>query len=169
MIKKIFAAVLLACVMGLLISSMDIGESKISVRHGNTDKKPLQIEFGKYLCHESGTVINDLYNTAQAVMPNGDTYFFNDIANVFMWLMRQKNRDEIVVWVYSQDTEKYIIAKDAWYSRVEITPMGYGFGAYEFHNYGRSDYYYDEIVLCAARGETLLNPLINILLSENKI
>ena len=104
MIKKIFAAVLLACVMGLLISSMDIAESKISVRHGNTDKQPLQIEFGKYLCHESGTVINDLYNTAQAVMPNGDTYFFNDIANVFMWLMRQKNRDEIVVWVYSQDT-----------------------------------------------------------------
>ena len=42
MIKKIFAAVLLACVMGLLISSMDIAESKISVRHGNTDKQPLQ-------------------------------------------------------------------------------------------------------------------------------
>ena len=34
MIKKIFAAVLLACVMGLLISSMDIAESKISVQHG---------------------------------------------------------------------------------------------------------------------------------------
>jgi len=169
MIKKIFAAVLLACVMGLLISSMDIAESKISVRHGNTDKQPLQIEFGKYLCHESGTVINDLYNTAQAVMPNGDTYFFNDIANVFMWLMRQKNKDEIVVWVYSQDTSRYILAKDAWYSRVDITPMGYGIGAYEYHVYGINDNYFEDVLLYAARGETLINPLIFILLSENKI
>ncbi|CUU77741.1 Uncharacterised protein [Campylobacter hyointestinalis] len=47
--------------------------------------------------------------------------------------------------------------------------MGYGFGAYEFHLYGKNDHYYDEILLCAARGETLINPLINILIAENRI
>lgn len=169
MIKKIFAAVLLIGVLTLLIVSIDTSEGSIVVKHDNTEKQPLEIELGKYLCFESGTLITDLYNTAQAVLPNGDTYFFNDIGNAFIWLMRQKNKDEIVLWVYSQDTKRYIAAKTAWYSRIEITPMGYGFGAYEYHAYGRSDYYYDEIVLCAARGETLINPLINILLTDNKI
>ncbi|WP_239389789.1 hypothetical protein [Campylobacter concisus] len=47
--------------------------------------------------------------------------------------------------------------------------MGYGIGAYEFHAYGINDNYFKEVLLYAARGETLLNPYINILLSENKI
>ncbi|ANE32662.1 Uncharacterised protein [Campylobacter hyointestinalis] len=169
MIKQIFATVLLVGVLTLLIIGADIKEGNIISKSGNIKKEPLEIVLGKYLCKESNTLITDLYNTAQAVMPNGDTYFFNDIANVFIWLMRQENRDDIVVWVYSQDTQKYILAKSAWYSRDEITPMGYGFGAYEFHLYGKSDHYYDEILLCAARGETLINPLINILITENRI
>lgn len=83
--------------------------------------------------------------------------------------MRQKNKDDVVLWVYSQDTSRYILAKNAWYSRVDITPMGYGFGAYEFHTYSVNDNYFEDVLLYAARGETLINPLIFILLSENKI
>ena len=154
MIKQIFAAVLLIGVVALLAFSVDTSEGKIVVRHGNVEKKPLDI---------------DLNNTAQAVMPNGDTYFFYDISNSFTWLMRQKNKDDVVLWVYSQDTSRYILAKDAWYSRVDITPMGYGIGAYEYHVYGINDNYFEDVMLYAARGETLINPLIFILLSENKI
>ncbi|WP_158509974.1 hypothetical protein [Campylobacter iguaniorum] len=47
--------------------------------------------------------------------------------------------------------------------------MGYAIAAYEYHLHGVSDSYYDEVVLFAARGETLINPLINILLTENRI
>lgn len=167
--KQIFAGMLIACVLSLLVFSVDFSEGSVVVYHGNTEKKALDIELDKYLCTESGTLIKDLYNTSQAVMPNGDTYFFNDLGNAFIWLMRQKERDEIVLWVYSQDTERYVDARTAWYSRVEGTPMGYGFGAFEYRLYGRSDYYFDEVMLCAARGETLINPLINILLTNNKI
>ncbi len=169
MTKQIFASFLIIGVLGLLIFSIDMSEGKVVVVHGNTDKKPLEIELGKYLCTESETLINDLFNTAQAIMPNGDTYFFNDIGNAFIWLMRQPKREEIVLWVYAQDTDRYVPAQGAWYSRIEFTPMGYGFGAFEFRVYGRSDYYYEEVMLCAARGETLINPLINILLTNNKI
>lgn len=169
MIRQIFAFILMAGVLGLLIISADTSEGKIEVARGNTEKRPLEIELGKYVCKESGTIINDLFNTAQAVMPNGDTYFFNDIGNAFIWLMKQPKREKIALWVYAQDTDRYVPAKSAWYSRIEITPMGYGFGAFEFRLYGRSDYYYDEVLLCAARGETLINPLIKILLTNNKI
>jgi len=169
MIKQIFAAVLLIGVVSLLAFSVDTSEGKIVVRHGNVEKKPLEIELGKYLGFESKVLISDLNNTAQAVMPNGDTYFFYDISNSFTWLMRQKNKDDVVLWVYSQDTSRYILAKNAWYSRVDITPMGYGIGAYEYHVYGINDNYFEDVMLYAARGETLINPLIFILLSENKI
>lgn len=169
MIKKFCAIFLMIFVVFLLIIFADIKESKIAVKHGNFEKKPLEIELGKYICYESKTAILELYNTAQAVLENGDTYFFNDIANAFIWFIRQKDQEKITLFVYSQDTNRYILAKNAWYSRIESTPMGYGFGAYEFHHHGYSDYYFDEILLCAARGETLLNPFINILLSKNKI
>jgi hypothetical protein len=95
--------------------------------------------------------------------------FFNDVGNVLLWLGRQKNPDEIVVWVYAQDTERYVLAKNAWYSRVEITPMGYGFGAFEFRLYGTADYYFSEVQRFALRGETLLHPMVNALLINNKL
>ena len=169
MMKSSFATVLLLSVLALLIVTMDISETRVLVRHGNTQKEPLEIVLDKYICTESRVPIVDLFNSAQAILPNGDTYFFNDIGNVLLWLGRQKNHDEIVVWVYAQDTNRYVLAKDAWYSRVEITPMGYGFGAYEFRLYGTSDYYVNEVQLFALRGETLLHPMVNVLLTHNKL
>ncbi len=169
MMKSTFATLLLLGVVALLIFTMDISDTHVLVRHGNTQKEPLEIVLEKYICTESKLPIVDLYNSAQAILPNGDTHFFNDIGNVLLWLGRQKNREEIVVWVYAQDTNRYVLAKDAWYSRVEITPMGYGFGAYEYRLYGQSDYYFSEVQLFALRGETLLHPLINQLLTNNKL
>ncbi|WP_263833817.1 hypothetical protein [Sulfurospirillum oryzae] len=169
MMKSSFATFLLLGVIALLVVSMDISETRVLVRHGNINKEPLEIVLEKYICTESRVPIVELFNSAQAILPNGDTYFFNDVGNVLLWLGRQKNRDEIVVWVYAQDTERYVLAQSAWYSRVEITPMGYGFGAYEYRVYGQSDYYFNEVQLFALRGETLLNPMINSLLANNKI
>ncbi|MCR4942581.1 MAG: hypothetical protein K5978_07320 [Campylobacter sp.] len=169
MIRQIFGVAIMLGVLALLIFNIDIQESKITVKHGNFDKKALDIDINKTICHESKTLITDLYQTAQAVMPNGDTYFFNDIGNSFIWLMRQPNKDDITLWVYSQDSKRYINARTAWYSRIELTPAMLGFGAYEFRIYGTSDYFFEDVLLCAARGETAMNPLIYILLKENKI
>jgi len=169
MMKSSFATALLLGVLALLIVTMDISESRVLVRHGNTQKEPLEIVLENYICIESRVPIVELFNSAQAILPNGDTYFFNDVGNVLLWLGRQKDPEKIVVWVYAQDTERYVLAKDAWYSRVEITPMGYGFGAYEFRLYGTSDYYFKEVQGFALRGETLLHPMVNALLMSNKL
>lgn len=169
MIKSSFATALLLGVLALLIVTMDISETRVLVRHGNMQKEPLEIVLEKYICIESRVPIVELFNSAQAILPSGDTYFFNDVGNVFLWLERQKDQEKIVLWVYAQDTERYILAKDAWYSRVKITPMGYGFGAYEFRLYGTADYYFNEVQLFALRGETLLHPMVNSLLMNNKL
>ena len=113
MMKSSFATALLLGVLALLIVTMDISESRVLVRHGNTQKEPLEIVLENYICIESRVPIVELFNSAQAILPNGDTYFFNDVGNVLLWLGRQKDPEKIVVWVYAQDTERYVLAKDA--------------------------------------------------------
>ena len=167
---KSFVAVFLVClVLFTLISSADLKEGSVFVVPNNTQKVPLDIVFEKYFCSQDKVPIKELFNTAQVVKANGDTHFFNDIGSFFLWINAQPNRDTMELWVYAQDTEHYIRAKEAWYSRVEISPMGYGFGAYEYHNYGVSDYYFDEIERFAIRGETLLHPMVRHLLVKNKL
>ena len=58
----------------------------------------------------------------------------------------------------SRDTQKYIDAKKAYYSLDEITPMGYGFGAYKLKQDGYVDY--ETMSLKMLRGENMNNPLI---------
>ena len=169
MMRSSVAFGILLSVIAFLLYSMDFGDQKIVARYNNLTKEPLEIELEKYICFESKLPIIELENSAQAITAEGKTYFFNDVGNVMLWLSRQSDKESIVVWVYAKDTKRYVNARNAWYSRIELTPMGYGFGAYELRLYGTADYYFDEIYLCAIRGETLLNPMINKLLSENKI
>ena len=169
LIKQIFSLCLLALVLAVLAYNADISDDKILVLNNGKSEPIEELTPNKFICYESRTLIADNNDTAQAIMPNGNIYFFNDITNSFIWYMAEKEKEKIKLYVYKKDTNRYILAQDAWYSRVDITPMGYGIGAYEFHLYGICDNYFKEVLLYAARGETLLNPYINILLSENKI
>ena len=58
----------------------------------------------------------------------------------------------------SRDTHRWIDARKAFYSLNDITPMGYGFGAYEKDGAGRVDF--KTMRLRMLRGETLNNPFI---------
>lgn len=169
MMKSIFAGSILISIICILFFTMDFGEEMTVVKYGNTEKKPLEIALDKFKCSECGSVVKSLINTSQAIMPNGTTYFFDDLGCMFLWLNKQKNKDQIIVWVYTEDTQNYVLAQNAWYSRLALSPIGYGFGAYERRTYGEAAYHFDEVQLFAIRGETLLNPIINQLLIENKI
>lgn len=169
MMKSVFAFALLGSILVILLLSIDVKEDLIVLSHYNPEKKPLEIDLEKYACSECGTPIRSLFNSSQAIMQDGTTYFFDDLGCLCLWLNRQKEKDSITVWVYTEDTERYILAQNAWYSRTTASPIGYGFGAYEIRLYGKADYYFDEIRLFAIRGETMLHPMINALLLENKI
>ena len=102
MMKSSFATVLLLGVLALLIVTMDISETRVLVRHGNTQKEPLEIVLEKYICIESRVPIVELFNSAQAILPSGDTYFFNDVGNVFLWLERVGVRPRYRALCFSQ-------------------------------------------------------------------
>ncbi|AFL68063.1 hypothetical protein [Sulfurospirillum barnesii] len=169
MIKTFLATLFLGGIGLCMILFSDVEESRIFVVPNNTKKEPLEIVLERYYCSQDKVPILELFNTAQAIKPNGDTYFFNDIGSFFLWVEKQNDKKALTLWVYATDTERYVSAQSAWYSRVEITPMGYGFSPYEFHIYDTSDYYFDEVYTFAIRGETLWNPMVRHLLVENKL
>ncbi|CAE09538.1 hypothetical protein [Wolinella succinogenes] len=169
MIRSILGgAILVMGVLGLFLLA-NPEEKSVWVVRGNMQKEPLEIVLERYFCSENRVPILELHNTAQAIKPNGETYFFADVGSLFLWLDRQKDKEEMTLWVYAQDTERYVPAQGAWYSRIDVTPMGYGFGAYEFHIYGLADYYYEEVQQLALRGETLWYPMVRQLLVENRL
>jgi len=128
------------------------------VKSGNTERVPLTIEWGKYFCSSCKMPIDSLKYSAQAVLKNGDTYFFDDPGCVALWLNKIKDKNDVKIWMYSLDTKRWIDGRKAFYSIVENTPMFYGFGA---HENNQPDFItFKEMFVRMIRGENLTNPKI---------
>ncbi len=87
----------------------------------------------------------------------GTIYYFDDIGCLVLW----GNKNEVDIKkakVFSNDTHKYIDAKNANYTIGEKTPMSYGFSAYENKQKHQIDF--DAVTLKILRGEHMANPKI---------
>ena len=132
---------------------------------GNYAMKPLPIKLGHYQDSDCGMIIDDLRFAAEVVAPNGATWFFHDLGGMVHWIEDKPFKDKAKLWVMSLDSKRWIDAKKAWYSRVEKTPMGYGFGAYEKYKNGLIRY--EKMRILMLRGETLNNPQVRRALLGN--
>lgn len=142
----------------LLFLSLGKSQQMVVIKEGNHEKVPLEIELGKYQDSDCGMIIEDLAYASQVVAPDGKTWFFHDHGGFVQWLEDKRFRDEAVIWVLSRDTHQWINAREAFFSRDEITPMGYGFGAYKEAQKGAMNF--EEMRLKMLRGETMNNPQI---------
>ncbi len=161
MMKKftpILTVLFIVAVIVLLFVSMSTSQNMTVVYTGNTDKKPIKIELGKFQDSDCGMVIDDISYASQVVAPNGKTWFFHDHGGMVNWIKNKAFKDEAHIWVMTKDTKRYIDGRKAWYSRTDETPMFYGFGAYENKKEGLIDF--DTMFLHMVRGEHLANPKI---------
>ena len=154
------------CAPGKCGSSMS-SEAKQNVKllyKGNHTHKAIDIKANTYSCAKCKMHVNFLDYATQAIKKNGDTYFFDDIGCMVLWL--EKNSEEIVAsYVMTLDTHKWIKAEQAYYSRIAPSPMGYGFGAVEASKTNLISY--DAMKTFMLKGETLRNPMVKkSLLSE---
>lgn len=165
---KKFAPFITIFVIVLLIVALFLSLGKtqamVVVKEGNLQKIPLEIAVGKYQDSDCGMVIDDLAYASEVVAPDGKTWFFHDHGGFVNWLENKSFKDEAVIWVMSRDTHEWIDAKKAYYSRNEVTPMGYGFGAYKVPQEGFVSY--EAMRLHLLRGETMNNPKIRKQLLE---
>lgn len=149
--------ILIAIIAGIFVSMAE--QKKMVVIHeGNHEHKPVDIQLNHYQDTQCGMTITKLEDSAQAVAPDGRTWFFDDTGCLALWYKNIDFKDKVKIWVYSIDTKKYIDGKKAWYDKTSTTTMGYGFGAYE--NKKEDMINFDEMLLKMYRGENLTNPHI---------
>ena len=159
--KKIAPFLIVFLILSLIIIlflSLGTSQQMIVVKEGNLKKLPLEVVLGKYQDSDCGMVISDATYLSEVIAPDGKTWFFHDHGGFVNWLKDKDFQDDAIIWVMSEDTKKWIDGKRAYYSLNEITPMGYGFGAYENLREGLVDF--ETMKLRMLRGETMNNPLI---------
>jgi nitrous oxide reductase accessory protein NosL len=153
LIVLVFVSIIVA-----LFLSLSKVQQMVVIKEGNIEKQALPIVLHKYQDSDCGMVIEDMTYVSQVVAPDGKTWFFHDHGGFIHWLEDKPFKDTAIIWVMSKDTKKWINAKDAFYSLNDITPMGYGFGAYEMKEDKFIDF--DTMRLKMLRGETMNNPKI---------
>jgi nitrous oxide reductase accessory protein NosL len=149
--------VIVALIVALFLS-LASSKQMVVIKEGNFKRVPLKMEVKKYQDSYCGMVIDELDYASQVVSAKGKTWFFHDHGDFVLWLKDKPFKDDVVIWVMSRDTHRWIDAKKAFYSVNESTPMGYGFGAYEKRSDDMIDF--DTMRLKTLRGETLNNPAI---------
>lgn len=159
--KKILPFITLIIIISVIIIiflSMSNKKQMVVLKEENNTFVPLEIILGKYQDSDCGMIIDKMDFVSQVVAPDGKTWFFHDHGGMAHWLEAKPFKDSAKIWVMSIDTKKYIDGKTAWYSRTDITPMGYGFGAYENKKDGFISF--EEMSLKVLRNESLRNPYI---------
>jgi copper chaperone NosL len=169
MLKKLMPFLIILVIVAVIVAlflSLGNKQKMIVIKEGNIAQVAIPMELNKHQDSDCGMVIEDLEYASQVVSKEGKTWFFHDHGGFVHWLEDKPFKDEVKIWVMSRDSKKWIDGKKAYYSLSDITPMGYGFGAYEFSKDGLVDY--ETMRLKMLRGETMNNPLIRKKLLEQK-
>jgi len=159
--KKVTPFLIVFVFIGIIVAlflSLGKAQHMVVIQEGNLEKMPLPITLHSYQDSDCGMVIEDMTYVSQVIAPDGKTWFFHDHGGFIHWLEDKPFKEEAVIWVMSRDTKRWIDGRKAYYSLNEITPMGYGFGAYEKKQEGFVDF--DTMALRMLRGETMKNPKI---------
>lgn len=149
-------AVVIAVIVILLLS-LGSEEGARYVYKGNTAYQAIPIQSKEYQCSECSMDVENLDYVAQLITKGGDTYFYDDIGCVVLWL-ENHTVDVQIILTKTLDTHQWIDATKAWYSRIAPSPMGYGFGAVEDKKEGLIPY--EEMKLLMLQGKNLHDPFI---------
>lgn len=156
--KKLLIVSAILLLISFVIFAILNSSKEIVVIKGNKEKTPLQIALNKTKDAHCGMIIDGYEFSSQAIAPDGRTWFFHDLGGMPLFLADKPFRKDTIMWVYTMDTNEYIDAKKAFYSRTENSPMFYGFGAYKTADKARVDF--DTFEAMMLRGENLTNPAV---------
>lgn len=154
----LLAVILFIGAIVVFLVSLAQQEHLLVFQAGNSEQKALPLEVNRYQCPECKMPIETLKFSAQAALPNGKTFFFDDVGCLVLWVEDKEEVSRMKLWVHTLDTARWIAAQKAYYSRTEQTPMLYGFGAYEKNKEGLIGY--ETMRLMMLRGENLNDPYL---------
>ncbi len=154
----IFTIIVLILIIVGIFLSMSNQKQMVVIHEGNHEHIPIDITLNHFQDTQCGMTITSNKHSAQAIAPDGRTWFFDDPGCLALWYKNIEFQKNAIIWVFSNDTNEYIDGKKAWYDKTSNTTMGYGFGAYKNKREGMISF--DEMIIKMYRGENLTNPLI---------
>ncbi len=93
-----------------------------------------KIHWDRDMCKRCKMVVSERNHAVQAINPSdGKVYYFDDIGCLVLWFKESNIEwaENAVLWVTDLKTAEWINAKEAKWSTISVTPMGFGFGAYK--------------------------------------
>lgn len=98
------------------------------------DTSAKEVKFDREVCERCKMIISDRNYAVQIVnKTNGKRYYFDDIGCTISWFKEENinwNNDAII-YVTDAKTGKWIDARKAFWTYGAVTPMNFGFSAYE--------------------------------------
>jgi len=126
-------------------SSKLFGIFLISIFFGACQKKdsslPQKVHWDRDMCERCKMVLSDRDFATEIINPKTHkVYYFDDIGCAVLWLKEGKIpwAKSAKIWVKDGKTKKWIDARKAKYVDDAITPMAYGFKAYEAQNFPKN-------------------------------
>ncbi len=157
-IKPFLIIAIIVAIIVIVFGSLAQKEQMITVATGNFKQQPLPLKLHHLQDPQCTMIVENKKYSAQVTAKDGKTWFFDDIGCLVLWTENKNFDIPPLYWVHTIDSDKWIDAKEAFYSRDEATPMHYGFGA---HEYNKGNYVtFKEMRLKMLRGENLTNPKI---------
>ena len=157
-IIPIITLLIFILVVVIVILSLSNAKKMTTVYEGNTKQAVIPIKLGQFQDSDCGMVIDSIEYASEVIAKNGKTWFFHDHGGMVKWLNDKPFKAGARIWVYAKDTKKWIDGREAWYSLTDITPMEYGFGAYQKRMKNFVDF--KTMSLKMLRGENMANPQI---------
>jgi len=150
----------------VVIFSLSNLKKMTTVYKGNLEKKVIPIKLGQFQDSDCGMVIDSITYASEVIAPDGKTWFFHDHGGMVKWLEDKPFKQNAKIWVYAKDSKKWIDVKEAYFSQTDITPMEYGFGAYQKKQ--KNFINFQEMSIKMLRGENMSNPQIRQKLLKSK-
>ena len=154
---NILTFAIVAAIIVILFLSLGTEEGAKYVHKGNIEHKVIFVKPKEYQCSECNMDIEEMKYAVQLVTKEGNTYFFDEIGCLVLWLKNNKVNIE-KIFTKTVDTDRWIDARIAYYSRIASTPMGYGLTALEEKK--EKLITYEDMKLFMLQGKHLHDPFI---------
>lgn len=165
--SSIYVTLLLVVTGVLILFVMKVERAVVIVRN-NQKRVPIPVGENKYLDSQCGMLLETEKFAAEVISKEGITWFFHDPGGVPLWI-KDRGEDfkkDVNIWFLTLDTKKWLKSDEVWFSLTDITPMEYGFGAYENKKKGYISY--KRMELRMLRGENMTNPRVKKALLEKE-
>ncbi len=102
-----------------------------------TEKNPEEmskIHWDRDMCERCKMLISEKHFAVQIInTKTRKAYMFDDLGCAVLWFKEEEKNwfKEAKVWIADASNTKFIDAKEAFYTKENLTPMGYGLNAYK--------------------------------------